>query len=163
MTAITRISTCSTAAKGKDGLIAEAPDNIDQRVQDSIKQMTGGAIGLAMGVLGVATSLYFVGQKLIETSTSVAGLEFLGDYGGAVLAFAAVALYVPANTLIAMKLGGILERLTIAIQQAEGSYRAELTTLLRRSFHVAAAGGENVAKGNARSALCRYRSHLGDA
>ncbi|MET0574709.1 MAG: ABC transporter ATP-binding protein/permease [Mesorhizobium sp.] len=134
------------AAKGKDGLIAEAPDNIDQRVQDSIKQMTGGAIGLAMGVLGVATSLYFVGQKLIETSTSVAGLEFFGDYGGAVLAFAAVALYVPANTLIAMKLGGILERLTIAIQQAEGSYRAELTTLLRRSFHVAAAGGENVQK-----------------
>ncbi|RVC38881.1 ABC transporter ATP-binding protein/permease, partial [Mesorhizobium sp. M4A.F.Ca.ET.090.04.2.1] len=27
-----------------------APDNIDQRVQESIKDMTGGAIGLAMGV-----------------------------------------------------------------------------------------------------------------
>ena len=28
-----------------------------------------------------------------------------------------------------MKLGGMLERLTIAMQQAEGSYRGELTTL----------------------------------
>ena len=134
------------AAKGKDGLIAEAPDNIDQRVQDSIKQMTGGAIGLAMGVLGVATSLYFVGQKLIETSTGGHGLEFFGDYGGAVLAFRGGGALRAGKHLIAMKLGGILERLTIAIQQAEGSYRGELTTLLRRSFHVAAAGGENVQK-----------------
>ena len=70
---------------------AAAPDNIDQRVQESIKGMTGGAIGLAMGILGVVTSLFFVGQKLIETSTEVSGLEFLGDYGSAVLAFAAVA------------------------------------------------------------------------
>ena len=37
---------------------AAAPDNIDQRVQESIKDMTGGAIGLAMGVVGVVTSLY---------------------------------------------------------------------------------------------------------
>ncbi|BCH25986.1 ABC transporter ATP-binding protein/permease [Mesorhizobium sp. L-8-3] len=123
-----------------------APDNVDQRVQESIKGMTGGAIGLAMGVFGVAMSLLFVGQKLIETSTVVGGLEFLGIYGSATLAFAAVALYVPVNTLIALKLGGILERLNIAIQRAEGSYRGELTTLLRRSFHVAAARGEQVQK-----------------
>ena len=31
--------------------------------------MTGGAIGLAMGVAGVVMSLIFVGQKLLETST----------------------------------------------------------------------------------------------
>ena len=122
------------------------PDNIDQRVQESIKGMTGGAIGLAMGVMGVATSLFFVGQKLIETSTAVSGLEFLGIHGGAVLAFAAVAAYVPLNTFVALKLGGVLERLTIAIQRAEGSYRSELTTLLRRSFHVAASHGETVQK-----------------
>ncbi|RVD64825.1 ABC transporter ATP-binding protein/permease, partial [Mesorhizobium sp. M4A.F.Ca.ET.029.04.2.1] len=70
-----------------------APDNIDQRVQESIKDMTGGAIGLAMGVLAVATSLCFVGQKLLETSVEVRGLEFLGSYGSAVLAFLAVAIY----------------------------------------------------------------------
>ncbi|WP_432285928.1 ABC transporter ATP-binding protein/permease [Aminobacter sp. BA135] len=121
-----------------------APDNIDQRVQDSIKGMTGGAIGLAMGVMGVTTSLFFVGQKLLETSTIVPGLEFLGPYGSVILAFAAVAAYVPLNTYIAMKLGGLMERLSIRMQQAEGSYRGELTVLLRRSFHVAASHGENV-------------------
>ncbi|TIO72056.1 MAG: ABC transporter ATP-binding protein/permease, partial [Mesorhizobium sp.] len=52
-----------------------APDNIDQRIQESIKDMTGGAIGLAMGVLGVATSLYFVGENLIGASVEVKGLE----------------------------------------------------------------------------------------
>jgi vitamin B12/bleomycin/antimicrobial peptide transport system ATP-binding/permease protein len=134
------------ASRSEDGSPLAPPDNVDQRIQESIKGMTGGAIGLAMGVMGVVTSLYFVGRKLIETSTTVEGLEFLGIYGGAVLAFAAVALYVPLNTFVAMKLGGILERLTIAMQRAEGSYRAELTTLLRRSFHVAAAHGEAVQK-----------------
>ena len=128
----------------RTALALEAPDNIDQRVQDSIKGMTGGAIGLAMGVMGVVASLFFVGQKLLETSTVVSGLEFLGEYGSAILALSAVALYVPVNTLIALKLGGVLERLTISIQQAEGSYRAELTTFLRRSFHVAASRGEKV-------------------
>ena len=134
------------ASRSEDGAPLAPPDNVDQRVQESIKGMTGGAIGLAMGVMGVVTSLYFVGRKLIETSTTVQGLEFLGVYGGAVLAFAAVALYVPLNTFVALKLGGILERLTIRMQRAEGSYRAELTTLLRRSFHVAASRGEAVQK-----------------
>ena len=121
-----------------------APDNIDQRVQDSIKGMTGGAIGLAMGIMSVVTSLYFVGRKLLETSTSVRGLEILGNYGSFVLALMAVAAYVPMNTYIAMKLGGVMERLAVKMQQAEGSYRSELTVLLRRSFHVAATRGEDV-------------------
>lgn len=123
---------------------AVAPDNVDQRVQESIKGMTGGAIGLAMGIAGVVLSLFFVGQKLLETSVAIEGLEFLGDYGTVVVALLAVAVYVPFNTWIALKLGGVMERLTIRMQQAEGSYRAELTTLLRRSFHVAAARGEGV-------------------
>lgn len=123
-----------------------APDNIDQRIQESIKDMTGGAIGLAMGVLGVATSLYFIGENLIGSSVEVKGLEFLGSYGTAVLAFLAVATYVPLNTWIAVKLGRLLERLNVRMQQAEGSYRSELTTFLRRSFHVAASHGEGVQK-----------------
>ena len=123
------------------GADASVPDNIDQRVQESIKGLTGGAIGLAMGIMAVASSLFFVGQKLISSSTEVAGLEFLGDYGSAVLTFAAVAAYVPVNTWIAIKLGGLLERLSIGMQKAEGSYRGELTTFLRRSFHVAASRG----------------------
>jgi putative ATP-binding cassette transporter len=119
-----------------------APDNIDQRVQESIKGMTGGALGLAMGVLGVALSLGFVGSILIETSTEVRGFEPLGSYGSAVLTFAAIAIYVPINTFIAAKLGSILQRLSVRMQWAEGSYRTELNTLLHRSFHVAALQSE---------------------
>jgi putative ATP-binding cassette transporter len=118
------------------------PDNVDQRVQEAIKGMTGGAIGLAMGFSGVLLSLVFVGGKLIETSTEIGGLEFLGSYGSAVLAFVAVAIYVPLNTFVAVKLGALLQRLSARMQWAEGSYRAELTKLLHRSFHVAAARGE---------------------
>ena len=134
------------AARDRDGLAPAAPDNVDQRVQEAIKGMTGGAIGLAMGVVGVVTSVIFVGQKLLQTSTTVAGLEFLGAYGSAALALIAVAIYVPVNTMLAVKLGAILERLTNSMAQAEGTYRAELTTLLRRSFHVSAARGEDVQK-----------------
>ncbi|MCG5481966.1 MAG: ABC transporter ATP-binding protein/permease [Ensifer alkalisoli] len=122
------------------------PDNIDQRVQESIKGMTGGAIGLAMGVAGVTLSLYFVGGRIIETSTAVSGLEFLGSYGSAFLTLVAVAAYVPFNTYVAAKLGAIQQRLDVRMQWAEGSYRRELTTLLHRSFHVAASQAEGVQK-----------------
>ncbi|MER8403397.1 MULTISPECIES: ABC transporter ATP-binding protein/permease [unclassified Mesorhizobium] len=123
-----------------------APDNIDQRVQESIKAMTGGAIGLASGVLGVFASFYFLGGELLKNSVEVKGLEFLGSYGSAVLALLAIAVYVPFNTWIALKLGRMLEWLNVRMQQAEGNYRSELITFLRRSFHVAASQGENVQK-----------------
>ncbi|MGB3644408.1 MAG: ABC transporter ATP-binding protein/permease [Mesorhizobium sp.] len=130
----------------QNGGDVQAPDNIDQRIQESIKGMTGGAIGLAMGIMAVASSLFFVGQKLLSMSTEVHGLEMFGEYGSAVLALGAVAIYVPLNTYIAIRLGGLLERLSIRMQTAEGSYRGELTTFLRRSFHVAASRGEAAQK-----------------
>ncbi|WP_429132616.1 ABC transporter ATP-binding protein/permease [Ensifer sp. 4252] len=133
---------------------AGVPDNVDQRIQESIKGVTGGAIGLAMGIAGVILSLLFVGGKIIETSTEVSGLEFLGSYASACLTVAVVVAYVPVNTLLAVKLGAIQQRLDVKMQWAEGSYRRELTTLLRRSFHVAAAGGEAAQKGIHRR---RYR------
>jgi ABC-type uncharacterized transport system fused permease/ATPase subunit len=133
-------------SREESGTLKDAPDNVEQRIQDSIKGMTGGAIGLAMGILGVVTSLYFVGSKLLETSTVIEGLQFLGIYGSAVLAFAAVAAYVPINTWIAVKVGRVLQRLTNNIQQGEASYRGELTMLMRRSFQVAASRGEDVQK-----------------
>lgn len=120
------------------------PDNVDQRLQESIKGMTGGAIGLVMGVVGVLLSAFFVGQKLLEISTEVSGLEFLGSYGGAILAFAAIIIYVPLGTLVAIKIGRRLERLNLGMQKAEGSYRGEWTTLLRRSFQISASEGESV-------------------
>jgi len=42
---------------------SSSPDNIDQRVQEAIKGMTGGAIGLGVGIAGVVLSLGFVGRK----------------------------------------------------------------------------------------------------
>lgn len=121
---------------------AGVPDNIDQRVQESIKGLTGGAIGLAMGIAGVTLSLFFVGGRIIETSTEVTGLEFLGSYASACLTLAAVIAYVPISTFVAAKLGAIQQRLDVRMQAAEGSYRRELTTLLHRSFHIAASCGE---------------------
>ncbi len=122
----------------------DLPDNVDQRLQEAIKGVTGGAIGLVMGVVGVVLSAFFVGQKLLELSTTVKGLEFLGSYGGAALAFAAIVLYVPFGTLVAVKIGRRLERLNLRMQKAEGSYRGEWTTLLRRSFQISASHGEDV-------------------
>lgn len=126
------------------GLSQSPPDNIDQRVQESIKGMTGGAIGLGMGAFGAVMAIIFVGYQLASTSTVVRGFEFLGIYGSAILALVAVAAYVPISTWLALKLGRVMQRLANAMQQAEGSYRGELTTMLRRSFQVAASGGESV-------------------
>lgn len=128
----------------QQGRGVDLPDNIDQRLQESIKGMTGGAIGLVMGIVGVVLSAFFVGQKLIEISTEVEGLEVLGSYGGALLAFAAIIIYVPIGTYIAITIGRRLERLNLGMQKAEGSYRGEWTTLLRRSFQISASQGENV-------------------
>ena len=120
----------------------QAPDNIDQRIQESIKGMAGGAIGLAMGIAGVILSLLFVGGKIIATSAPVSGLDHFGNYGSACLTIAAVILFVPINTVLAVKLGAMLQNLNIRMQWAEGSYRRALTTLFHRSFHVAATNGE---------------------
>lgn len=125
---------------------SSSPDNIDQRVQEAIKGMTGGAIGLGVGIAGVVLSLGFVGRKLIETSSPVRGLDLLGSYGSACLMFLAIAIYVPLNTFIAAKLGSVLQGLSTRIQSAEGSYRSELNQLLHRSFHVAVIKGEPAQK-----------------
>ena len=128
------------------GAAVPPPDNVDQRVQESIKGMTGGAIGLAMGIAGVVLSLGLVGSKLIETSSAVRRLDVLGSYGTACLTFMAIAIYVPLNTFIAAKLGGVLQHLSVCMQWAEGTYRTELNVLLHRSFHVAVLRGERVQK-----------------
>ena len=81
-----------------------------------------------MGIFGVFTSLYFVGSKLIETSTVVEGFRHSSaSMAAPSLAFAAVAVYVPVNTWIAVKLGGSLQRLNITHAAGGGSYRGELT------------------------------------
>lgn len=123
------------------------PDNIDQRIQESIKGMAGGAIGLAMGIAGVVLSLVFVGSKIVETSAPVNGLPFFAGYGSAFLTLVAVVAYVPIATLVATKLGAVLQVLDNTMQRAEGSYRGALNTLLHNSFYTASASGEIAQKG----------------
>ena len=124
--------------------------------------MTGGAIGLAMGIAGVVTSLFFVGQKLLEMSTKVSGLEFLGDYGSAVLAFAAVAIYVPLehpHCAEARPPARAADR-----QDAAGGRQ-----LSRRADHAVppqlpcrGVARRGRAEGDARPALPRHRPQLGE-
>lgn len=120
------------------------PDNIDQRVQESIKAMTGNALGMAMGLFSVVTSVYFVGEMLISTSVGVAGLDFLGGYASAVLVLVLAVTYVPLSTLVALRIGKAIEALNVAMLRYEGSYRAELAMLVRRILPIAAARGERV-------------------
>ncbi len=123
---------------------ANVPDNIDQRIQESIKAMTGNALGMAMGLISVVTSVYFVGEMLISTSVAVHGLEFFGSYASAVLVFALAVTYVPVSTAIALRIGKAIQALNMAMLRYEGSYRAELATLVRRVLPIAAARGEKV-------------------
>lgn len=120
------------------------PDNIDQRIQDSIKVMTGNVLGMAMGLLSVVTSVYFVGEKLLSSSVAVSGLDQLGAYASFAMVMALTVTYVPLSTLVALRIGKMLETLNNAMLKYEGSYRAELAMLVRRVLPVAAARGEAV-------------------
>ncbi len=123
---------------------SNVPDNIDQRIQDSIKAMTGNALGMAMGLISVVTSVYFVGETLLSTSVAIHGLDFLGSYASAALVFALAVTYVPISTAIALRIGRAIEALNMAMLRYEGSYRAELSMLVRRVLPIAAARGEQV-------------------
>ncbi len=120
------------------------PKNIDQRWQDSIKAMTGGALGLAHGGVSVLTSAVLVGVALGQTTAPVQGLEFLGNYGTLALTFGAAAAYVPVSTYAAWKIGRYLQSLTNKIEETEGSYRGELNMMMRRGFSIAASRSEKV-------------------
>ena len=144
-----------------DGGLAPAPDNADQRIQESIKNLTGTAIGLAMGIMGVVMSVGFVGGKLIETSSEVEGLEFLGSYGSAWLALAAIAIYVPLNTFIAARLGGILQRLSVRMLAAEGGYRCGIEFPLSPQLPHCSAARRARPEGHQQAALLKHRQHLG--
>ncbi|WP_237152635.1 ABC transporter ATP-binding protein/permease [Oryzibacter oryziterrae] len=127
-----------------DDAPSNIPDNIDQRIQDSIKAMTGNTLGMAMGLFSVVTSVYFVGEMLIANSVAIQGLDVLGTYASAFLVFVLAVTYVPLSTLIALRIGKMIEALNVAMQRNEGTYRAELAMLVRRVLPVAAANGEYV-------------------
>lgn len=144
------------------------PDAIDQRVDECSANLYGGVIGLAMGLWGAVAAIWFVSSALIERSRAVpfldrwgemanglladrfgpgvaAHVNFVpGDYGSALLCLLLVAIYVPAITFIAWKLGHVLERLSIQRQRRDGAWRGELGVMLSRVDQMAAGRGERL-------------------
>lgn len=138
------------------------PDAIDQRLDDCSIGLYGGLVGLAMGLWGAITSIWFVASALIERSTSIPALDAWagnisadlndltglvievtpGRYGTAILAGLLVIIYVPALTLVAWLIGRVIERLQLERQRRDGAWRGELNTMLNRVAQLAASRGE---------------------
>lgn len=142
------------------------PDAIDQRIDECSQGLYGGLLGLAMGLWGAITSIWFVAQALIARSAPVPALDrwgkqlnavaehllgpamaakvdFVpGDYGTALVVAATVVLYVPAITVVAWLLGRALERQALERQRRNGAWRGEWSTLLNRVGQLAASRGE---------------------
>lgn len=142
------------------------PDAIDQRVDECSGGLYGGLIGLAMGLWGAVTSVYFVFSALLERGRPVPLLDqwgeqanaalanwfgpgllrhvnlVPGDYGSGLLSIALVAIYVPIITFVAWRLGRVIERLNIQRQRRDGAWRGEWGIMLNRVGQMAAARGE---------------------
>ncbi|MDS9469228.1 ATP-binding cassette domain-containing protein [Paracoccus sp. MBLB3053] len=142
------------------------PDAIDQRVDECSAGLYGGVIGLAMGLWGAVTSIYFVFAALLDRSQPVPFLDRWGEqanaalslwldpgfggridlvpgpYGSALLCLLLVLVYVPTITFVAWKLGRILERLSIQRQRRDGAWRGEWGVMLNRVSQLAAGRGE---------------------
>ncbi len=142
------------------------PDAIDQRVDECSSGLYGGIIGLAMGLWGAVTSIYFVCAALFQRSQPVPFLDrwgaqangaltdwlgpgfasridlVPGENGSALLSLALIVVYVPAITFLAWKLGRIIERLSLQRQRRDGAWRAEWGGMLNRVGQMASARGE---------------------
>lgn len=151
-----------TAEAGRPRL----PDAIDQRVDECSIGLYGGAVGLAMGLWGAMTSIWFISSAILEHSQRVPFLDrwgrlanaavydWLGPdaapyvnfvpgiYGSALLAGALVIVYVPTITWLAWGLGRIIERLNLERQKRDGAWRGEWGTFLNRVAQLAASRGQ---------------------
>ncbi|RJL16395.1 ATP-binding cassette domain-containing protein [Paracoccus siganidrum] len=147
--------------RSEAGGTSRMPDAIDQRVDECSASLYGGIIGLAMGLWGAITSIYFVFAALLERSQAVPFLDRWGAqaneamaragipvdlvpgvYGSALLSLTLIVVYVPAITFLAWKLGRIIERLSIQRQRRDGAWRGEWGVMLNRVSQLAAARGE---------------------
>ena len=151
--------------RAETGGASRLPDAIDQRIDECSQGLYGGILGLAMGLWGAITSIWFVSRALIERSAPVPLLDrwgaslnvwaeralpgladkidFVpGQYGTAFVVAALVILYVPAVTFIAWLIGRVLERLTLERQRRDGAWRGEWSTMLNRVSQLASSRGE---------------------
>lgn len=141
---------------------ARLPDAIDQRIDECSVGLYGGVIGLAMGLWGAITSIWFITAAILERSQPVAFLDRWGNtaaqwfngrwgtdivlapgtYGTALLVAALVIAYVPLVTWVAWLIGRVLERQTLERQRNDGAWRGELGTMLNRVAQLAASRGQ---------------------
>lgn len=147
------------------GGVSRLPDAIDQRIDECSIGLYGGIIGLAMGLWGAITSIWFISAAILERSQPVPFLDrwgaaanatladwfgpigakinlVPGDYGSALLAASLIAVYVPTITYVAWLLGRIIERLNLERQRRNGAWRGEWGGLLNRVAQMAASRGE---------------------
>lgn len=161
-----RIAFDLTSDRAEGGGEARLPDAIDQRIDECSGGLYGGLIGLALGLWGAVTSIWFVLEALVERSQPVVGLDRLvlgaaeaagrltgfewigglelapGRYGTAILAVLLILVYVPAITLMAWLIGRGLERIQLERQRADGAWRGELCSMLNRVAQLATSRGE---------------------
>lgn len=151
-----RIALDLMSDRSASGDRSRMPDAIDQRVDECSGGLYGGIIGLAMGLWGAVTSIYFVSAALIQRSQPVPFLDRWGaeagaalgvdlgpgEYGSAALGLAMVAVYVPVMTFVAWRIGRILERLSVQRQRRDGAWRGEWGAMLNRVGQMAIARGE---------------------
>lgn len=161
-----RIALDLMSDRSASGDRSRMPDAIDQRVDECSGGLYGGLIGLAMGLWGAVTSVYFVFSALIERGRPVPFLDQWGEqanaalagwfgpgiaahvnlvpgnYGSGLLSIALVLVYVPLITFVAWRLGRVIERLNIQRQRRDGAWRGEWGVMLNRVGQLAAARGE---------------------
>jgi ABC-type uncharacterized transport system fused permease/ATPase subunit len=121
-------------------------DSIDQRQQESLKTMTGNAIGLAMGVLSVVASTWEVSRALWRISTPVRGLEVLGEGASFALTMGVIIPFALLVTWGFTRIGAVMRDVNKNFQEAEGAFRSELNTMVRRAGQITAQSGEAVQK-----------------
>ena len=160
-----RIALDLLSDRSQTGDMPRMPDALDQRIDECSANLYGGLIGLAMGLWGAVAAIWFVSTALLERSQSVPFLDrwgaqanaalvdwfgpvaahvdlVPGEYGSALLCLLLVAVYVPAITFLAWKLGHVLERLSIRRQRQNGAWRGEWGITLSRVDQLAAGRGE---------------------
>ncbi|WP_170295292.1 ATP-binding cassette domain-containing protein [Paracoccus aestuariivivens] len=161
-----RIALDLMSDRSQSGGTSRMPDALDQRVDECSVNLYGGLIGLAMGLWGSIAAVWFVSSALLERSKPVPFLDIWGtqangaladwfgpsvaahvnlvpgEYGSALLCLLLVAVYVPAITFIAWKLGHVIERLSIQRQRRNGAWRGEWGVTLNRVDQMAATRGE---------------------
>lgn len=121
-------------------------DSIDQRQQECLKSMTGNAIGLAMGILTVATAVWEVSRKLWQISTPIEGMSYFGTAAGFVLTLGVILPFALLCTWGFTRIGAVMRGVNKRFMEAEGAFRSELNTMFRRAGQITASNGERVQK-----------------